>query len=218
MSIVKDAFSAVEIIRDGATVMVGGFMAVGVPENLIDALLRKGTTDLTVITNDTSFIGIGLGKLVDGHRISRLIASHIGTNPETGRQMNSGEIADVKLIPQGTLVERIRAGGYGLGGVLTPTGLGTVAEEEKTVLEINEKKYILELPIRADYALIHAKYGDRAGNLRYHGTMSTFNMVMAMAADTVIAEVDEYIEDGYLDPDSIHTPGILVDFMIKKAW
>ncbi len=197
--------------------MIGGFMAVGTPENLVDTLIEQGTGDLTVICNDTGFIGIGIGKLIVDHRITELMASHIGTNPETGRQMNAGEIK-VTLMPQGTLAERIRAGGYGLGGVLTPTGFGTVVEEGKKTIEIEGVPYLLELPIKADYALLHAKVGDKAGNLMYHGTMYNFNPVMAMAANTVIAEVDEILEDSFLPPDSIHTPGIVVDYLVKKAW
>lgn len=215
---ISNAANAIQQITDGSSLMIGGFMAVGTPENLVDTLINQGISDLTVICNDTGFIGIGIGKLIVEHRISRLIASHIGTNPETGRQMNSGEIKNVQLVPQGTLIECIRAAGYGLGGVLTPTGLGTVVEENKTVVEVAGKPYLLELPIKADFALLHARAGDRAGNLMYHGTMVNFNTQMAMAADTVIAEVDEILEDGYLDPDHIHTPGILVDYLVKKAW
>ncbi len=212
-----DAATAIKQIKSGDTVMIGGFMAVGTPENLVDTLIEQGTGDLTVICNDTGFIGLGIGKLIVDHRISELMASHIGTNPETGRQMNAGEIK-VTLMPQGTLAERIRAAGYGLGGVLTPTGFGTVVEEGKNTIEIEGVPYLLELPIKADYALLHAKVGDKAGNLMYHGTMYNFNPVMAMAANTVIAEVDEILEDSFLSPDSIHTPGIVVDFLVKKAW
>lgn len=218
MAAITDAAAAVRQIKNGATVMIGGFMAVGTPETLVDALIEQGTTDLTVICNDTGFVDVGVGKLVVNHRISQLIASHIGTNPETGRQMNSGEIKKVVLMPQGTLAERIRAAGYGLGGVLTPTGLGTVVEEGKQVVEVEGNPYLLELPIKADFALLHAKTADKAGNLMYHGTMQNFNPIMAMAAKTVIAEVDTILEDGYLDPDHIHTPGILVNYLVKKVW
>ncbi|HEX3012315.1 MAG TPA: CoA transferase subunit A [Syntrophomonadaceae bacterium] len=215
---ITNAAAAIRQIGNGATVMIGGFMAVGTPENLMDTLIEQGTEELVVICNDTGFIGVGIGKLVVNHRISQLFASHIGTNPETGRQMNSGEIKKVTLMPQGTLAERIRAAGCGLGGVLTPTGMGTVVEEGKTIIEVNGIPYLLELPIKADFALLHAKIGDKAGNLMYHGTMYNFNPIMAMAAETVIAEVDEILEDSYLDPDHIHTPGILVDYLVKKAW
>lgn len=218
MPLITDAATAIKLITDGATVMIGGFMAVGTPENLVDTLIEQGTDQLTVICNDTGFVGVGIGKLIVNHRIARLIASHIGTNAETGRQMNSGEIKEVTLMPQGTLAERIRAAGYGLGGILTPTGLGTVVEKGKTIMELGGISYLLELPIKADFALLHAKIGDKAGNLMYHGTMYNFNPIMAMAADTVIAEVDEILEDEYLDPDQIHTPGILVDYLVKKAW
>lgn len=211
---ITNALQATQGIKDGATLMFGGFMAVGTPPGLIDALIEKGVRDLTVICNDTGFIDIGVGKLICQHRVLKLFASHVGTNPETGRQMNTGEL-NATLMPQGTLAERIRAGGAGLGGILTPTGIGTVVEEGKTIIEIDRKHYLLELPLRAEYALLHAKVADRAGNLMFHGTMRNFNPLMALAADTVIAEVDEIIEDGFLNPDYIHIPGILVDFLVK---
>ncbi|MGI5912747.1 MAG: CoA transferase subunit A [Syntrophomonadaceae bacterium] len=214
MPIITNALDAIKDIEDGSILMFGGFMACGTPPSIIDALITKGVKNLTVICNDTGFIDIGVGKLICQHRVAKLFASHIGTNPETGRQINSGEL-DAVLIPQGTLVERIRTAGAGLGGFLTPTGLGTIAEEEKSILIVEGKRYILELPLRADFALLHAKTADKAGNLIYHGTMSSFNPVMALAADKVIAEVDEIIENGFLNPDNIHTPGILVDYLVK---
>lgn len=216
MPIITKALQATEAIKDGASLMFGGFMAVGTPPTLVEALLRRGVKDLTVICNDSGFMDQGTGKLVCEHRVARLIASHIGTNPETGRQMVAGEM-EVTLIPQGSLAEKIRAGGAGLGGILTPTGLGTVVEEGKDIIEVEGREYLLELPLRADFALLHAKIADRAGNLIFHGTMRTFNTVMAMAADTVIAEADEIIEDAYLNPDAIHIPGILVDILVKKG-
>lgn len=216
MPVIIEAGEAADLIPSGSTVMIGGFMAAGTPEDLVDALLDRGVEQLTVITNDSGFIGIGVGKLIVDHRIKRLIASHIGTNPETGRQMNAQE-TQVTLIPQGTLVEKIRAGGAGLGGVLTPTGLGTVAAEGKEVIEVDGRPYLLEEPLRADFALIYAQKSDGAGNLIYHGSARNFNPVMALAADVVIAEVEELLEDEYLDPDQIVTPGILVDYLVKKV-
>lgn len=216
MPAIIEAGEAADLISSGSTVMIGGFMAAGTPEGLVDALLERGIGQLTVITNDSGFIGIGVGKLIVEHRIKRLIASHIGTNPETGRQMNAQE-TQVTLIPQGTLVEKIRAGGAGLGGMLTPTGLGTVAAEGKKVIEVNGRPYLLEEPLRAEFALLYAHKSDKAGNLIYHGSARNFNPVMALAADVVIAEVEEILEDEYLDPDQIVTPGILVDYLVKKV-
>lgn len=211
-----DAHEAVDMINDGATLMVGGFMAVGTPETLVDGLIDKGVKNLTVICNDTGFIGVGVGKLICSHRISNLIASHVGTNPETGRQINSGEL-NATLLPQGSLVEKIRAGGAGLGGILTPTGIGTVVAQGKTVMEMGEREYLLELPLKADFALIKAWKADRHGNLIYHGSARNFNPVMVLAAETVMVEVDEVLENECLDPDQIVTPGILVDYLIKKV-
>lgn len=213
---ITDATEAVQMIKDGSTLMIGGFMAVGTPESLVDALMSQGKKDLTVISNDTGFVDRGVGKLICGSRIANLIASHVGTNPETGRQINSGAI-NATLLPQGSLVEKIRAGGSGLGGVLTPTGLGTVVARGKEILEINDTEYLLELPLRADFALIQAWKADLAGNLIYHGSARNFNPIMALAADTVIVEADEIIEDGYLDPDQVVTPGILVDYLVRKV-
>jgi acetate CoA/acetoacetate CoA-transferase alpha subunit len=210
------AVQAVEGINDGAILMIGGFMAAGTPHSLVDAVLDRGIRDLTVISNDTGFEGIGVGKLICGQRISRLIASHVGTNPETGRQINSGAL-QATLLPQGSLVEKIRAGGSGLGGILTQTGMGTVVAEGKTVLTVDNRHYLLETPLRADFALIFAHRADRAGNLVYHGSARNFNPIMALAADTVIAEVDEILEDEFLDPDQVMTPGILVHYLVKRG-
>lgn len=215
MPIITNSLHATEAIADGATIMFGGFMAVGTPPTLVDALVSKGVKNLTVICNDTGFIDRGVGKLICQHRVSKLFASHVGTNPETGRQMNAGEI-DATLMPQGTLVERIRAGGSGLGGFLTATGIGTMVENDKTIIEVNGQPYLLELPLRAEFALLHAQVADQAGNLIFHGSMRNFNPIMALAADTVIVEADEIVEKGYLDPDRIHTPGILVDYLVKR--
>ncbi|MGE5422589.1 MAG: CoA transferase subunit A [Ignavibacteriales bacterium] len=213
---ITDALEAVQMIDNGSTLMIGGFMAVGTPETLVDAIMIQGIGGLTVISNDTGFENKGVGKLIGDGRIANLIASHVGTNPETGRQINSGKI-NATLLPQGSLVEKIRAGGSGLGGVLTPTGLGTVVADGKDVLKINDQPYLLELPLRADFALIQAWKADLAGNLIYHGSARNFNPIMVLAADTVIVEADEIVEDGYLDPDQVVTPGILVDYLVKKV-
>lgn len=202
-------------VQDGMTVMIGGFLGVGTPEWLIDALLAKGVKDLTVIANDTAQPERGIGKLVVGRRVRKAIVSHIGTNPETGRQMNAGEL-EVRLVPQGTLVEQIRAGGAGLGGVLTHTGVGTLVEEGKAKIEIGGRIYLLELPLRADVALLKAHKGDTKGNLVYRLSARNFNPVIATAADWVIAEVERLVEPGEIDPDEVMTPGIFVDMVVER--
>lgn len=195
------------------TVMIGGFMGVGTPEALIDAVVARGIKGLTLIANDTSFPGRGNGKLVDAGAVARLIASHIGTNPVTQRHMVEGRI-EVKLVPQGTLAEQIRAAGAGLGGILTPTGVGTVVEEGKQVLTLNGRRYLLETPLRADVALIKAHRADEVGNLTYRRAARNFNPLMAMAADVVIAEVTEVVPAGAIDPDHVITPGLFVDYLV----
>ncbi len=202
-------------VQDGMTVMIGGFLGVGTPEWLIDALLAKGVKDLTVIANDTAQPERGIGKLVVGRRVRKAVVSHIGTNPETGRQMNAGEL-EVRLVPQGTLVEQIRAGGAGLGGVLTHTGVGTLVEEGKAKIEIGGRIYLLELPLRADVALLKAHKGDTKGNLVYRLSARNFNPVIATAADWVIAEVERLVEPGEIDPDEVMTPGIFVDMVVER--
>ena len=204
---------AVAMIPDGATLMIGGFMGVGSPERLIDGLVRQGKRNLTVIANDTAIPGRGIGKLVDSGLVSHTVASHIGLNPETQRQMIAGKMA-VDLVPQGTLIERIRAAGCGLGGVLTPTGIGTVVEEGKQKIEIDGKSYLLEKALRADFALINAFLADYLGNLSYALTARNFNPVMAMAADLTIVQVKEMVDLGEIDPDGVHTPGIFVDRIV----
>ena len=206
---------AVAMIPNGASLMIGGFMAVGTPERVMDEIVRQGKRDLTVIANDTASPGKGIGKLVSAKLLRKLIASHIGLNPETQQQMNAGEL-QVELIPQGTLVERIRCGGYGLGGVLTPTGVGTTVEEGKQRIEVNGKPYLLETALRADFALIHAFVADYLGNLGYALTARNFNPVMAMAADTVIACVDNIVPVGVISPDHIMTPAPIVDHLITN--
>ncbi|NLW24178.1 MAG: acetate CoA-transferase subunit alpha [Clostridia bacterium] len=205
---------ALSFIQDGQRIMVGGFLNVGAPLKLLEAIYEKGTKDLTVISNDTSFVDKGVGKLLANNQIKKVIGSYIGSNPETGKRMNDGRL-EVELVPQGTFAERIRCGGAGLGGFLTPTGVGTIVEEGKEILEVNGKKYLLELPLKADIALIKAYKADTFGNLVYRGTARNFNPLMAMAADLVIVEAEEIVEVGALNPEEIVTPGIFVDKIIQ---
>ncbi len=209
------AEQAVSGIKDGAVIMFGGFLGCGTPEVLIDALLEKGVKDITVICNDTATPTTGVGRLVAAKRVRKVIASHIGTNPETGAQMNSGE-TEVELIPQGTLAERIRCAGYGLGGVLTPTGLGTEAEKGKEVIVSDGKSYLLEKPLKADFAILGASLADKSGNLFFKGTTKNFQPLMATAADTVIVYAEKLVETGEIDPDIVDTPGIFVDYIAVK--
>jgi acetate CoA/acetoacetate CoA-transferase alpha subunit len=209
------AQQAAELVPDGARVMIGGFMGVGTPARVIDALVARGAHDLTLIANDTARPDVGIGRLIAAGCVARVIVSHIGTNPDTQARMIAGEIK-VELVPQGTLAERIRAGGAGLGGVLTPTGVGTVVHDDKRAIEIEGRDYLLELPLRADVALIAARSADYMGNLIYSLTARNFNPVMAMAADLVLAEPDEIVPVGVLPPDSIHTPGVLVSQLIRR--
>ena len=214
------AADAAAKVREGDALMVGGFLACGSPHTIIQALKEKGTGNLTLICNDTAAHDLksgritGVGHLVQGRQFKRIIASHIGLNQETQRQMNAGE-TEVELVPQGTLAERVRAGGVGLGGILTPTGLGTEVEQGKQVITVGDRLFLLELPLKADVAIIKAKKADRAGNLVYAATARNFNPLMAMAASTVIAEVEEIVEVGEIDPNEVHTPSIFVDFLVK---
>ena len=207
---------AVALIPDGATLMIGGFMGVGTPERLIDELVRQGKRNLTVIANDNAMPGRGIGKLVDAGLVASTIASHIGLNPETQKQMIAGKMK-VDLVPQGTLVERIRAGGAGLGGVLTPTGVGTVVEEGKQRIEVNGKPYLLETALRADFALLGAFLADYTGNLTYALTTRNFNPVMAMAADITIATAEHIVPVGLIPPDHVVTPAPLIDYLVANA-
>ncbi|MFZ5824550.1 MAG: CoA transferase subunit A [Bacillota bacterium] len=214
MNKVTSLEQAMSLIHDGMTIMVGGFMTVGTPELFMDALVEKGVKDLTIICNDAGVPGKGVAKLIATRQVKKLIASHIGLNPEAGRLMNTGEMA-VELIPQGTLAERIRSAGAGLGGFLTPTGVGTVVEEGKQKLEIDGRTYLLELPLKADLALVFAHKADTMGNLVYRRSIRNFNPPMAMAATTTIALVREVVGAGEIDPDLIHTPGPLVDYVVS---
>src|SRR5512137_2310598 len=193
---------AVEMIPDGAVIMIGGFMGVGSPHRMIAEMVRQGRKDLTIIANDTGTPGFGIGQLVAAKRIRKLIASHIGLNPETQRQVISGEM-EAELCPQGTLAERIRAGGFGLGGVLTPTGIGTIIAEGKQVIELDGKQYLLEKPLTADFSLIAAHRSDYRGNLEYSRTVRNFNAVMATAGRTVIAEPERIVPTGVIPPDAV---------------
>lgn len=207
---------ALEAFHNGMTIMISGFTNVGAPNRFVMKLVERGVKDIHLISNDVGNDHTdGIGTLVCRHRVSTLIASHIGLNPEAGRQMSAGEMA-VTLIPQGTLAERIRCGGAGLGGVLTPTGVGTVVAEGKQVIEVGGRRYLLELPLRAQIAIVHAARADRLGNLVYHRCGRNFNPMMAMAADLVIAEAEEIVEVGQLDPDEIMTPGVCVDMVVKE--
>jgi acetate CoA/acetoacetate CoA-transferase alpha subunit len=202
-------------IPDAASLMIGGFMGVGTPERLIDELVRQGKRDLTVIANDTAMPGRGIGKLITAKLVRKLIASHIGLNPETQQKMLSGEM-EVELVPQGTLIERIRAAGYGLGGILTPTGVGTVVEQGKRKLEVDGREYLLETPLAADFALVEAFLADYLGNLTYALTARNFNPVIAMAAKTVIVDPEHIVPVGTLSPDHVMTPAPLVDYLVAR--
>ena len=204
---------AVALIPEGATLMIGGFLDVGSPERVIDELVLQIKRNLTVIANDTAMPGVGIGKLVTAGLLRKAIVSHIGLNPETQQQMLAGKL-EVELVPQGTLVERIRSCGFGLGGVLTPTGVGTVVEKNKRKMEINGKEYLVETALRADFALVHAFLADYTGNLTYALTARNFNPLMAMAADTVIVTADHIVPVGVIAPDHIATPAPVVDYIV----
>ena len=207
---------AVEMIPDGAILMVGGFMGVGTPERVVDEIVRQRKRDLTIIANDTATPGVGVGKLLSAKSVSKAIVSHIGLNPETQQKMLASEM-DVELVPQGTLIERIRAAGHGLGGVLTPTGVGTVVEEGKRKLEVDGREYLLETALSADFALVQAFLADYLGNLTYALTARNFNPVIAMAADTVIAATENVVPVGLISPDHVITPAPLVDYLIAQS-
>jgi acetate CoA/acetoacetate CoA-transferase alpha subunit len=207
---------AVAMIPPGATLMIGGFMGVGTPEPLVEELVRQEKRDLTVIANDTAAPGIGIGKLVTARLVRRVIVSHIGLNPETQQQMLAGDL-QVDLVPQGTLAERIRAGGFGLGGILTATGVGTVVEEGKRKITVEGRDYLVETALRADFALVHAFIADYMGNLSYALTARNFNPLMAMAADTVVVHAENIVPVGVIAPDHVVTPAPVVDYVIAKG-
>jgi acetate CoA/acetoacetate CoA-transferase alpha subunit len=207
---------AIDMIPHGASLMIGGFMGVGTPERLIDELVRQGKGNLVVIANDAATPGRGIGKLIAAGLVAKIVASHIGLNPEAQRQMIAGKIG-VDLVPQGTLIERIRAGGFGLGGVLTATGLGTVAEEGKRRIEVAGKSYLLEIALRSEFALVHAFLADQIGNLSYALTARNYNPVIAMAADTVIATAEHIVPVGVIAPDHVITPAPVVDYLVRNT-
>ncbi len=205
---------AVSKVKDGMTIMVGGFLANGTPNKIVDALAKSGVKNLTLICNDTAYPDKGVGQLIANKQVKKLFVSHIGTNPHTSEQMNSGEL-EIEFCPQGSLAERVRAGGCGLGGILTQTGMGTIVAEGKQIVNVDGKDYLLEKPLRADIALVGASLGDKAGNLVYRGTSQNFNPLMASAADLVIAEVNELVEIGEIAAENVKTPSIMVDFIVK---
>jgi acetate CoA/acetoacetate CoA-transferase alpha subunit len=213
---VVSAKEAVGMIPDGASLMIGGFMAVGTSERVIDELVRQGKRNLTIIANDTAMPGRGIGKLITAGLVAKVIASHIGLNPETQQQMIAGKIA-VDLVPQGTLIERIRSGGYGLGGILTPTGVGTAVEEGKEKIQLNGKDYLLETALRADFAIVHSFLADYLGNLSYALTARNFNPILAMAGDTVIVTADHVVPVGLIAPDHVVTPAAIVDYFVASG-
>lgn len=202
-------------LHDGMSIMSGGFMSVGAPELIVKAILDSGIKDITLISSDTAVVDKGVGPLIVNGRVKKLIASHIGTNPETGKRMIAGEL-EVELTPQGTLAERIRAGGAGLGGFLTPTGVGTVVEEGKQKLTIDGIEYLLELPLKADLVIIKADIADEIGNVVYQGATRNFNPLMALAGKTVIVEATKIVKVGEIDPNLVMTPATLVDYVISS--
>src|SRR4051812_29569729 len=207
---------AIAMIPDGASLMMGGFMGVGTPGRLVDELVRQRKRDLTIIANDNAMPGVGIGKLVSAGLVRKTISSHIGLNPETQQKMIAGSL-EVELVPQGTLVERIRAGGFGLGGVLTPTGVGTIVEEGKRKIEVHGREYLLEIALHADFALVQAFLADYQGNLAYALTARNFNPLMAMAADRVIVEAEHIVPVGVIAPDHVATPAPVVDYVVGVA-
>jgi len=205
---------AVAKIKDGMTIMIGGFLSVGTANKMVDGIVESNVKNLTIVCNDTAFADKGLGKLIANKQVDKVITSYIGANSASIEQMNNGELV-VEFSPQGTLAERVRAGGAGLGGVLTPTGLGTVVAEGKDIITVDGKEFILEKPLRADVSLIGASMSDTHGNLTYRGTSQNFNPLMATAADIVIVEAESIVEIGTFKPEEVKTPSIYVDFIVK---
>jgi len=214
--VLKDAHAAVALIPDGATILMGGFGLCGIPENLIQALHERGTRDLTLISNNAGVDDFGIGVLLRARQVRKMIATYVGENKEFERQYLTGEI-DVELVPQGTFAERIRAAGAGIGGFFTPTAFGTLVAEGKETRVIDGTPYVLEAPLGADFAFVHAWRGDRLGNLVYRRTARNFNPVMATAARVTIAEVEQLVEPGAIDPDQVMTPGIFVKHIFQGA-
>jgi acetate CoA/acetoacetate CoA-transferase alpha subunit len=206
---------SVAMIPNGSSLMIGGFMAIGTPERIIDEILRQRKQDLTVIANDTAMPGKGIGKLIGARLLRKVIVSHIGLNPETQKQMMAGDL-EVELVPQGTLIERIRSGGFGLGGILTQTGLGTSVENGKKILEVDGRCYLVETALQADFALVQAFLADYLGNLSYALTARNFNPIIAMAGRTVIVAADNIVPIGVMSPDHVVTPAPLVDYLVAN--
>ncbi len=204
----------VALIKDGASIMVGGFMNIGTPVGIIDRILDAGLKDLTIICNDAGLPGIGVGKLIEAGRVKKLVASHIGLNPIAGQKMTAGEM-EVELVPQGTLAERIRAGGAGLGGFLTPTGVGTLAAEGKELIQVDGRDYLLEKPLKADVAILLGHIVDKKGNVVYNKTIRNFNPLMATACDLVAVEARSIVEIGEIDPDIVITQHIFIDYIVE---
>jgi len=214
--VLATAADAVALVPDGASIMMGGFGLCGIPENLITALHARGTRDLTIISNNAGVDELGAGVLLKSRRVRKMISSYVGENKEFERQYLSGEI-EVELVPQGTLSERMRAGGAGIGGFFTPTGVGTLVAEGKESRTIDGRTFVLEAPLHADFAFVKAWKGDRLGNLVYRRTARNFNPVMATAATVTIAEVEELVEPGSIDPDHVVTPGVYVQYILQGA-
>ena len=214
--ILESAEAAVALVPDGATIMMGGFGVCGIPENLINALHRRGTTGLTVISNNAGVDDFGIGVLLRSRQVRKMIATYVGENKEFERQFLSGEL-EVELVPQGTFAERIRAAGAGIGGFFTPTAYGTLAAQGKETRVIGGKPHVLEMPLHADFAFVRAHIGDRKGNLVYRRTARNFNPVMATAATVTIAEVEQLVELGRIDPEHVATPGIYVRHVVQGA-
>lgn len=214
MTKLKTISEALAGLTDGMTIMVGGFLGTGCPDLLVDEIMRRGIRNLTLVANDTAMPDRGYGKLFAAGQVKKVICSYMGLNPTAIAQKLDGTI-EAELVPQGTLAERIRAGGSGLGGILTPTGVGTIVEEGKTKLEIGGRVYLLELPLRADIALINASIADHAGNLVYRKSARNFNPLMAMAADHVVVQAAKIQPVGEIDPDLVMTPGVVVDAVVE---
>ena len=212
-----DVADAISKIEDGMSIMVGGFLGNGTPHTIIDALVKKGVKNLTIISNDTGIKDHGVGRFVYNNMVKKVIVSHIGTNPETGKQMNE-KIIDVELVPQGTLAERIRSGGAGLGGVLTPTGLGTIVADGKQIIDVDGKQFLLEKPLRADVAILLGHTVDTKGNILYSNTARNFNPIMATAADMVIVEAENIVEVGSINPNEVVTSRIFVDHIVGSDY
>lgn len=213
MKKIVSAKEAIKLIKDGSKVMIGGFLSCGVPDELVDELVAQNKRNLTLVVNDTSYPNADKGKLIVNKQVKKVITTHIGTNPESGKQMYAGEL-EVEFVPMGTFVEKIRAKGAGLGGILTQTGVGTIIERKKETMEIDGKKFIFEKPLGADVALIYGTKVDKFGNISYYGTTRNVNPVMATAADTVVVQADELVD--CLDPNEVVVPGLFVDYIVIK--